>query len=139
MIRLSGAAWNFRRPQINSVSLSPSIFVLILTAFLNSVRIGAPMRPFDPPTARREHHHAAATGGGLPAAGGALRNAARESIVPWSQYETVPSRAAPLDAPLPTARRTCRFPGFPGVHEAMARWPSSDPPQPDALWSRVGH
>lgn len=48
MIRLSGAAWNFRRPQINSVSLSSSVFVLILTALLNSMRMGALMRPSRP-------------------------------------------------------------------------------------------
>ena len=45
MIRLSGAAWNFRRPQINSVSLSSSVFVLILTALLISMRMGAPAQP----------------------------------------------------------------------------------------------
>src|SRR5258706_5740988 len=52
----------------------------------------------------------------------------------WSQYETVPSRAAPLDAPPPIARRTCRFPGFPGAHGARARWRSTDPLRADALW-----
>src|SRR6266481_2633528 len=48
MIRLSGAAWNCRRPQINSVSLSSSVFIFILTALLNSMRMGALMRPSRP-------------------------------------------------------------------------------------------
>src|SRR6266702_5144084 len=79
--------------------------------------------------------------GGLPGAAGALRNAARESSVPWSQYETVPSRAAPLDAPPPIARRICRFPGVPGARGAEAPWRSTDPLRADALcgpsWSLI--